>query len=206
MEGKTVQVLSCPYCGARLAPGTTRCEYCGTWLVTRDHATNSSPADSGSPVEAARVSLPNEPTDPAAGEFGVQRTGVLMMLLSVGIVISLAGWALERPGTWWSRDEAIAVWCGAVPIWSLVVGVVWRPSRTKWLGTLASFAIGALPFMLMVMVRKGRINDDALGLGAFVGACNAAGFLLGVWGHHLVRVHHGMPKSMASSSRFRFRR
>ena len=79
------------------------------------------------------------------------------------------------------------MWCGLAPLWVALVALLWRPRDTRWLGALASFFLTALPFVAMVAIRKGRLNDDGLGLGAAVGGCNVAGFVLGWVFHGIIR-------------------
>ena len=104
----------------------------------------------------------------------------LLAMLAATLPLSLAGWLLENPHTYWSSDTAIAVWCGLVPCLTLLTGALWRPRSTRTAGTIAVFVITSLPFVVMVAVRKGRLNDDALGLSALVGGCAAVAFLLGL--------------------------
>ena len=155
---------TCPACGGSLPAGAEKCPFCDTWL----HSSGSRNGKRrGKPVETVR--LP---------EVGLRRPAVLTMLALV-LPLSLLGWLLEWPGSYWSSDGAIAIWCGLVSLWTLLVGLAWRARDTRLLGLGAVFLLTALPFVAVVALRKGRLNDDALGLATLVGGCAAVAFSLG---------------------------
>jgi hypothetical protein len=121
------------------------------------------------------------------GEFGLRSHGLLFVLLLLAAPASVGVWQLERPGTYWSSDLACAGWLGGVPFWLMLVAIFWRPRATRWVGAALSFFLCAAPFVTMVAIRGKRLNDDAWGLAAAVGACGMGGFILGWLLHGLIR-------------------
>jgi hypothetical protein len=97
--------------------------------------------------------------------------------LSLLAIIVLIGWALEGPGTYWSKDEACITWLGGPPVLAMMVALLWRKATT--VEVLMTFVWSAGAFSAGLVARGHRMNDDALGLSVAVGAVAVAGFVLG---------------------------
>ncbi|MFH1466952.1 MAG: hypothetical protein ABIO70_21395 [Pseudomonadota bacterium] len=166
----------CPVCGGSVRAGAERCPWCDTWL------------QQGGPPPPAPGATPSSPPSPRV--LALRPVFLALALLAV-LPLSILGWLLERPGTWWSSDAAIAVWCGLVPAWTLLCGLLWRPRHGRVLGVFCAFLLAALPFLSAVILRTGRLNDDAFGLAALVGGCAAGGLLLGMLGNRWFARRYG---------------
>ncbi|MEN1679074.1 MAG: hypothetical protein AAGJ46_05745 [Planctomycetota bacterium] len=76
MTAPSAKAIRCESCGATIAPGTTRCDYCGSH--------HQLPAYTGEPVvEAPATSAP----------LRLKRVAVLIGVAAIG---ALAAWALTR--------------------------------------------------------------------------------------------------------------
>jgi len=121
------------------------------------------------------------------GEFGLRGPVPLVVTLLACAGFCALGWALERPETYWSKDEAVAMWIGAVPLSALVLAALWRPRWGRWLAAIAVGVFVTIVQTVSTAIMMGRVNDDAIGLGAAVGGAAAVGWLLGALIHIVIR-------------------
>jgi len=125
--------------------------------------------------------------DPERGEFGLRGPAPFVLALVAGAGFCALGWALERPDTYWSKDEAVAMWIGAVPLSALIFALLLRPRWGRWLAGVAVGVFVAVVQTIATAIMTGRVNDDAIGLGAAVGGAAAIGWLLGALIHVIIR-------------------
>lgn len=178
---------NCPQCGGNVPPDAAECRFCGSFL-TRPPAAAPAPMAAPSPAAAPMPAAPAAPAiDLERGEFGLKGPVPLVLTLVACAGFCALGWALERPDTYWSKDEAVAMWIGAVPLSALVMAALWRPKWGRWLAAVAVGVFVTLTQTVSTAIMTGRLNDDAIGLGAAVGGAAAVGWLVGAVIHVVIR-------------------
>ena len=177
----SVTSRDCPECGAPLAPGADRCEYCGSWI---ERSKETPPAEFHAPaVDAAKPGKPKPDRD--AGDFGFRSRTFFLTCAAIALVIYAIGWVFEDT-QYWLDDRAIAVWAGILPFWLCIAAFFWRP---RWGGWLAGFLFAIPIFAVHTAIPcaiRGRIQDDYVGIAAMFAGAVLGGWLLGRIFHSIV--------------------
>lgn len=173
----TLKPRKCPVCGAPVAAAASSCDYCGTGFEP------SSPPPR--PAAAAAASTPRAERA-GRGEFGLRGGWPLLIGLAGAAALYALGWTYEDT-RYWLDDTAIVIWAGALPLWLLLVSLVWRPRWGTWLAGLA-LALAVLAAHVAIMwILRGRLDDDHFAIaGIFAGAA-LGGWLLGRILHAVIR-------------------
>lgn len=178
---KTAQ--TCPRCDAPAPSANTVCAYCGAFFgkgqaLPRVAATtpirNTPKSRQPTPPPISKQAL-------AKADFGIENQRILHALLSINLLIISLGWALERPGTYWSSDAACITWLAGPTLWSAIVAILWRGSAPLTAPIMA-VAWTSISFMIGIAAIGKRLNGDAIGLSLGIGSAALAGFILGHFG------------------------
>ncbi|MCB0033848.1 MAG: hypothetical protein KDE51_07510 [Anaerolineales bacterium] len=184
-----ISTLACPNCANtqnlhinEVAQGyMIKCDYCGATSLARvEHDDDD---DGYEIIERPKIT-PAPTYDPQKGEFGIQASWFLPVTAVVALLIYLIGWGYEDT-EYWLSTASIVIWGVLLPLWLLLMALIWRPKWGEWLLGLA-FAVPVFVFhVLAASIIDGRLNDDLVGIGAMYAGAALAGWLIGR-GLHLV--------------------
>lgn len=108
-------------------------------------------------------------------------------------VLYFAGWIFENTD-YWLDERAMSIWVGALPLWLVVWGGIWRSRRRV---IPIGFAISGAIFLMHVMIMKairGHLWDDHYGIAAIVAVTSLLGWILGRMIHGAVRWNKIQPR------------
>ncbi len=167
--------LECDNCGASLRRDAVHCVYCGSSVVPR---------------AASQIGRPANDKD----QFGF--SGWLYHLSTLGAIAALyaLGWLLEDT-RYWLNTRAFIVWTGAIPAVMFLFALLRRSEVVPiLLGLGISLALTVSHCVVMVLIR-GNLNDDMLGIAAIIGGSAMLGWIAGGLVRH--RICKGLSRRTA---------
>ncbi len=175
----TLNSHDCPKCGSSVKTGSLQCEYCGTWFDKEGRAKPQKPKNIDKMRAMLRLPI-------GVGEFGISS----QHLTTVGIVIALGlyvvGWFFEDT-QYWLDEVAMTVWVGVLPLWLFGVAFVWRSDRMVLAGGLLVALVEFVAHIVIILVIRGRLWDDHVGIAGIVAGASLVGWLLGRLLHGIIR-------------------
>ena len=177
---------NCPQCGAPVETSSLQCEYCGTWF---DKAGNVKPEKSKTLHKIASISrLPS-----GAGEFGISSRYLPAVGALIAFILYIVGWFFEDT-QYWLDETAMTIWIGALPLWLFVITLVWRSSRGMLVGGLVISLIVFVTHVAIILMIRGRLWDDHIGIAVVVAVASLIGWFLGRLVHSIIRWRRAQPR------------
>ncbi len=171
------QMLKCQNCGANLTYRADHCGYCGASVrITNDP--NNELSGTG------KLKLFDLPAGVA--EFGIS-TGIWLILGILTLVsLYILGWLYEDT-RYWLATKAMVIWTGMLPAGLLVFAALLNLKRGQMgLGVLVFILVSLIHLVVMVLIR-GNINDDMVGISILIGATSFTAWLVGRFLHLWIR-------------------
>ncbi len=170
--------LECPNCGAPLENNSLHCVYCGTRFERSEKLVPRKKR----PRQIQSVF--NQP--PGVREFGVSSNALIKIGAIISFVLYLFGWFFEDTD-YWLDEKAMIIWVGILPLWLFGVAFFWRTIRkVAFLGLVFS-VVEFIVHISVILVIRGNLWDDHVGIAAMVAGASLIGWLLGRLTHGIIR-------------------